>query len=47
MNFILYTRYVNTCVGAGCGGKETLNFILHTRYVSACVGGGGGGVGKQ
>jgi hypothetical protein len=20
MNFILHTRYVNTCVGAGCGG---------------------------
>jgi hypothetical protein len=47
MNFILHTRYVSTCVGAGCGGRKTMNFILHTRYVSTCVGAGCGGVGKQ
>jgi hypothetical protein len=43
MNFILHTRYVNTCVGTSCGGRETMNFILHTRYVSTCVGAGCGG----
>jgi hypothetical protein len=25
IKFILHTRYVSTCVGAGCGGRETMN----------------------
>jgi hypothetical protein len=44
MNFIVHTRYLNTC---GVGGRETMNFILDTRYVNTCVCAGCGGVEKQ